>query len=34
MTVELLMLGNAPLSRMVERVKLAEASGCHGVARR
>jgi len=27
MTVELLMLGNAPLSRMVERVKLAEASG-------
>jgi 5,10-methylenetetrahydromethanopterin reductase len=27
MTVELLMLGNAPLSRMVERVRLAEASG-------
>jgi 5,10-methylenetetrahydromethanopterin reductase len=27
MTVELLMLGNAPLPRMVERVKLAEASG-------
>jgi len=27
MTVELLMLGNAPLSRMIERVKLAEASG-------
>ncbi|MGO8916560.1 MAG: LLM class flavin-dependent oxidoreductase [Stellaceae bacterium] len=27
MTVELLMLGNAPLSRMMERVKLAEASG-------
>jgi len=27
MTVELLMLGNAPLARMVERVELAEASG-------
>jgi 5,10-methylenetetrahydromethanopterin reductase len=27
MTVELLLLGNAPLARMVERVKLAEASG-------